>query len=175
MLTLLRRTPLAAQAGPAQANAAMPLLAATAACGRPSRQSLSSRLARRGRIASACSDALRPSMIRLAARKARWHSSAPFAHVTLARLQMNDLLSLGQHRVWKRMAVSWSGAAPGSRVLDACCGSGDLTFRAAEAAGPSGQVGPVVAAQPPEQGLEPCGQCRLRARRVPAWQPRWSA
>jgi len=67
VLTLLRRTLLAAQAGPVQANAAMPRLAATAACGRPSRQSLSSRLARRGRIASACSDALRPSMIRLAA------------------------------------------------------------------------------------------------------------
>ncbi|KAK9837147.1 hypothetical protein WJX81_006187 [Elliptochloris bilobata] len=38
------------------------------------------------------------------------------------------------------MAVRWSGAAPGSRVLDVCCGSGDLTFRAAEAAGPSGEV-----------------------------------
>ena len=56
-------------------------------------------------------------------------------------VQMNDLLSLGQHRVWKRMAVKWSGAAPGHRVLDVCCGSGDLTFRAAEAAGPSGEVG----------------------------------
>ena len=55
-------------------------------------------------------------------------------------LQMNDMLSLGQHRVWKRMAVRWSGAAPGSRVLDVCCGSGDLTFRAADAAGPSGEV-----------------------------------
>ena len=57
--------------------------------------------------------------------------------------QMNDVLSLGLHRVWKRMAVSWSGAAPGSRVIDVCCGSGDLTFRAAEAAGPSGEVRPL--------------------------------
>ena len=57
--------------------------------------------------------------------------------------QMNDVLSLGQHRVWKRMAVNWSGAAPGSRVIDICCGSGDLTFRAAEAAGPSGEVRPL--------------------------------
>lgn len=26
--------------------------------------------------------------------------------------QLNDLLSLGQHRIWKRMAVSWSGQLP---------------------------------------------------------------
>ncbi|XP_043706306.1 2-phytyl-1,4-beta-naphthoquinone methyltransferase, chloroplastic-like isoform X2 [Telopea speciosissima] len=41
---------------------------------------------------------------------------------------LNDLLSLGQHRVWKRMAVSWSGAKEGDCVLDLCCGSGDLAF-----------------------------------------------
>ncbi|MCL7027332.1 hypothetical protein MKW94_029263 [Papaver nudicaule] len=41
---------------------------------------------------------------------------------------MNGLLSLGQHRVWKRMAISWSGARKGDWVLDICCESGDLTF-----------------------------------------------
>ncbi|KAG8383193.1 hypothetical protein BUALT_Bualt05G0159100 [Buddleja alternifolia] len=41
---------------------------------------------------------------------------------------LNDLLSLGRHRVWKRMAVSWSGAKEGDTVLDVCCGSGDLAF-----------------------------------------------
>ncbi|KAL4857241.1 2-phytyl-1 [Chlorella vulgaris] len=54
--------------------------------------------------------------------------------------QLNDQLSLGLHRVWKRMAVKWSGAAPGSRALDVCCGSGDLAFRLAEAVGHSGSV-----------------------------------
>ncbi len=41
--------------------------------------------------------------------------------------RLNDRLSLGLHRVWKRMAVKWSNAAPGSICLDVCCGSGDLT------------------------------------------------
>ncbi len=54
--------------------------------------------------------------------------------------RLNDLLSLGQHRVWKRMAVKWSGAAAGNTVLDVCCGSGDLAFLLAEAVGPSGQA-----------------------------------
>lgn len=54
--------------------------------------------------------------------------------------QLNDQLSLGLHRVWKRMAVKWSGARTGQRVLDVCCGSGDLAFRLAEAVGPSGSV-----------------------------------
>ncbi|XP_074309891.1 2-phytyl-1,4-beta-naphthoquinone methyltransferase, chloroplastic [Silene latifolia] len=53
---------------------------------------------------------------------------------------LNDLLSLGQHRVWKRMAVSWSGAKKGDRVLDICCGSGDLTFLVSEKVGVDGQV-----------------------------------
>lgn len=54
--------------------------------------------------------------------------------------QLNDQLSLGLHRVWKRMAVKWSGARTGGRALDVCCGSGDLAFRLAEAVGPSGSV-----------------------------------
>ena len=54
--------------------------------------------------------------------------------------QLNDQLSFGLHRVWKRMAVKWSGARTGQRALDVCCGSGDLAFRLAEAVGPSGSV-----------------------------------
>ncbi|KAK3028214.1 hypothetical protein RJ639_039497 [Escallonia herrerae] len=53
---------------------------------------------------------------------------------------LNDLLSLVQHRVWKRMAVSWSGAKIGDNVLDLCCGSGDLAFLMSEKVGPAGQV-----------------------------------
>ncbi|XP_022131614.1 2-phytyl-1,4-beta-naphthoquinone methyltransferase, chloroplastic isoform X2 [Momordica charantia] len=53
---------------------------------------------------------------------------------------LNDLLSLGQHRIWKRMAVSWSGAKPGDRVLDICCGSGDLAFLLSERLGSDGKV-----------------------------------
>ncbi|XP_047332417.1 2-phytyl-1,4-beta-naphthoquinone methyltransferase, chloroplastic [Impatiens glandulifera] len=53
---------------------------------------------------------------------------------------LNDLLSLGQHRIWKRMAVSWSGAKKGDLVLDLCCGSGDLAFLLSEKVGTTGQV-----------------------------------
>ncbi|XP_077244197.1 S-adenosyl-L-methionine-dependent methyltransferases superfamily protein [Tasmannia lanceolata] len=53
---------------------------------------------------------------------------------------LNDLLSLGQHRIWKRMAVSWSGAKKGDFVLDLCCGSGDLAFLLSEKVGSYGKV-----------------------------------
>ena len=53
---------------------------------------------------------------------------------------LNDQLSFGLHRLWKRMAVKWSGAKAGDRVLDLCCGSGDLAFLLAKAVGPTGQV-----------------------------------
>lgn len=45
----------------------------------------------------------------------------------------NDRLSFGLHRVWKRMAVKWSGAKPGDRAVDLCCGSGDLALLLARA------------------------------------------
>uniref|UniRef100_F6HHS7 2-phytyl-1,4-beta-naphthoquinone methyltransferase, chloroplastic n=1 Tax=Vitis vinifera TaxID=29760 RepID=F6HHS7_VITVI len=52
---------------------------------------------------------------------------------------LNDFLSLGQHRIWKRMAVSWSGAKRGDNVLDLCCGSGDLAFLLSERVGSDGK------------------------------------
>jgi len=54
--------------------------------------------------------------------------------------QLNDRLSFGMHRVWKRMAVKWSKASLGNTVLDVCCGSGDLAFQLGEAVGREGQV-----------------------------------
>ena len=54
--------------------------------------------------------------------------------------QLNDQLSFGLHRVWKRMTVKWSRARPGDKALDVCCGSGDLSFLLAEAVGTTGQV-----------------------------------
>ena len=53
---------------------------------------------------------------------------------------MNDLMSLGLHRVWKRFALEMSGVRAGSRVLDVASGSGDLALAFAKRAGPSGQV-----------------------------------
>jgi len=39
---------------------------------------------------------------------------------------MNDLMSLGLHRLWKRFAVRIAAVRPGERVLDVAAGSGDL-------------------------------------------------
>ena len=53
---------------------------------------------------------------------------------------MNDLMSLGLHRLWKRFALEMSGVRAGSRVLDVASGSGDLAAAFAKRAGPTGQV-----------------------------------
>jgi len=53
---------------------------------------------------------------------------------------MNDLMSLGLHRGWKRFTVELSGVRPGARVLDLAGGTGDLARRFAERVGPSGMV-----------------------------------
>ena len=48
---------------------------------------------------------------------------------------VNDVMSFGMHRVWKRQTVrlALAGRPPRSaRVLDLCCGSGDLCFLAEE-------------------------------------------
>lgn len=54
--------------------------------------------------------------------------------------QMNDWLSLGQHRIWKQMAVKWSHAQTGDICIDLCCGSGDLALKLARQVGVSGHV-----------------------------------
>jgi demethylmenaquinone methyltransferase/2-methoxy-6-polyprenyl-1,4-benzoquinol methylase len=53
---------------------------------------------------------------------------------------MNDLMSLGLHRLWKRFAIEMSGARAGSRVLDVASGSGDLAAAFAKRVGPTGLV-----------------------------------
>jgi len=53
---------------------------------------------------------------------------------------MNDVMSAGLHRTWKRFAVSVSGVKAGDKVLDVAGGSGDLSRLFAKKVGPSGQV-----------------------------------
>jgi demethylmenaquinone methyltransferase/2-methoxy-6-polyprenyl-1,4-benzoquinol methylase len=53
---------------------------------------------------------------------------------------LNDWLSLGQHRIWKKMAVRWIHPQPGQTVLDLCCGSGDLAIMLARCIAPTGRV-----------------------------------
>ena len=53
---------------------------------------------------------------------------------------MNDLMSLGVHRLWKRFAVSQSGLRAGDQVLDVAAGSGDLSRHFASRVGSDGKV-----------------------------------
>ena len=53
---------------------------------------------------------------------------------------MNDLMSLGLHRLWKRFAIEMSWVRAGAKVLDVASGSGDLAAAFARRVGPAGQV-----------------------------------
>jgi demethylmenaquinone methyltransferase/2-methoxy-6-polyprenyl-1,4-benzoquinol methylase len=53
---------------------------------------------------------------------------------------MNDLMSGGLHRLWKRFTVQVAGVRPGGRVLDLAGGTGDLARLFARAVGPAGRV-----------------------------------
>jgi len=53
---------------------------------------------------------------------------------------MNDLMSGGVHRIWKRITIESSGARPGQKILDIAGGTGDLTRRFAQIVGQSGKV-----------------------------------
>lgn len=54
--------------------------------------------------------------------------------------QLNDLFSLGLHRLWKRQAAAWVRPEPGQRLLDLCCGTGDLAQLLARRVRPGGRV-----------------------------------
>jgi demethylmenaquinone methyltransferase/2-methoxy-6-polyprenyl-1,4-benzoquinol methylase len=53
---------------------------------------------------------------------------------------MNDLMSGGIHRLWKRHTISQSGVRAGQKVLDIAGGTGDLTAKFSRLVGQSGQV-----------------------------------
>ncbi|TKB46292.1 bifunctional demethylmenaquinone methyltransferase/2-methoxy-6-polyprenyl-1,4-benzoquinol methylase UbiE [Thalassotalea mangrovi] len=53
---------------------------------------------------------------------------------------MNDLMSFGIHRLWKRFTIDASGARPGNKVLDLAGGTGDLTAKFSKIVGANGQV-----------------------------------
>lgn len=53
---------------------------------------------------------------------------------------MNDLMSLGAHRVWKQFTLSQTGLRPGMRALDVAGGTGDLAMGMAQQVGENGLV-----------------------------------
>ena len=78
--------------------------------------------------------------------------------------QLNDLLSLGLHRLWKRQALLWLRPRPGQRLLDLCCGTGDLALVLASRVRPGGLVLGLDAA------AVPLAIARRRGARQP-WLP----
>ena len=53
---------------------------------------------------------------------------------------MNDLMSGGIHRLWKRFTIDCAGARPGQRILDLGGGTGDLTAKFSRIVGEKGHV-----------------------------------
>lgn len=53
---------------------------------------------------------------------------------------MNDVMSLGIHRLWKRLAIEMANIQPGQQILDLAGGTGDLVLLIAPKAGPQGRV-----------------------------------
>lgn len=53
---------------------------------------------------------------------------------------MNDLMSFGLHRLWKKFAIEQSGVKAGNRVLDIAGGTADLSSAFAKRVGSSGEV-----------------------------------
>ena len=78
--------------------------------------------------------------------------------------RLNDLLSLGLHRIWKREMVQRLAPVAGEQWLDLCCGTGDLALVLAERLRTGGGVLAVDAAAAPLQ------QARRRHARC-AWLP----
>ncbi|MGK0441120.1 MAG: demethylmenaquinone methyltransferase/2-methoxy-6-polyprenyl-1,4-benzoquinol methylase [Pseudohongiellaceae bacterium] len=53
---------------------------------------------------------------------------------------MNDLMSVGVHRIWKRFTIELSGVRPGHQVLDIAGGTGDIAAKFSKLVGPEGRV-----------------------------------
>jgi len=71
--------------------------------------------------------------------KAR-HVRSVFDSVASKYDVMNDLMSMGLHRLWKAYTVQVANLKPGDQVLDIAGGTGDLAMAFAKQVGPSGRV-----------------------------------
>ena len=53
---------------------------------------------------------------------------------------MNDVMSFGVHRIWKKLTMQHTGLKAGDRALDVAGGTGDLTMEMSRQVGPTGEV-----------------------------------
>ncbi len=53
---------------------------------------------------------------------------------------LNDLLSFGIHRIWKRQVIFYLQPRPGQNWIDLCCGTGDMSFELAQQVRSDGRV-----------------------------------
>ncbi|EGF31499.1 bifunctional demethylmenaquinone methyltransferase/2-methoxy-6-polyprenyl-1,4-benzoquinol methylase UbiE [Actimicrobium sp. CCC2.4] len=69
------------------------------------------------------------------------HKVAEVFHSVAAKYDvMNDLMSVGLHRLWKTFTIAQAGIRPGFKVLDIAGGTGDLAKAFAAKAGSTGEV-----------------------------------
>lgn len=78
---------------------------------------------------------------RAVAKNEKAYMVADVFHSVAAKYDlMNDLMSFGIHRIWKRFTIDCSGVRTGQRVLDLAGGTGDLTEKFSRLVGESGEV-----------------------------------
>ncbi len=53
---------------------------------------------------------------------------------------MNDLMSFGVHRIWKKQTIAKTGVRKGDKVLDLAGGTGDLAYKFCQMVGSQGKV-----------------------------------
>lgn len=78
---------------------------------------------------------------RTVAKTEKTHMVAQVFHSVADKYDlMNDLMSFGIHRLWKRFTINYSGVRRGQHVLDLAGGTGDLTAKFSRLVGERGKV-----------------------------------
>lgn len=75
------------------------------------------------------------------AKEEKVHKVAEVFHSVADKYDlMNDFMSLGIHRLWKRYTIDLAAVKAGEKVLDLAGGTGDLSSKFAQRVGPDGSV-----------------------------------